>query len=150
MAKKPIRSIEALLTFTLYTQGTPNEKVLSLTTLMAGAMMVFNAAAADAPKELNTGILGGQNATQQIGDNQCVKQFPDKELNVDTKLRNSSDYSGVIRACWAARLTGAEHVAVVVRFGLHQGSESGGHRRHRGRRRRPVARLPLGSGGEGR
>lgn len=72
---------------------------------MAGAMMVFNAAAADAPKELNLGILGGQNATQQIGDNQCVKQFLDKELNVDTKLRNSSDYSGVIRACWAARLT---------------------------------------------
>ena len=50
------------------------KKVLSLTTLMAGAMMVFNAAAADAPKELNLGILGGQNATQQIGDNQCVKQ----------------------------------------------------------------------------
>ncbi len=36
------------------------KKVLSLTTLMAGAMMVFNAAAADAPKELNLGILGGQ------------------------------------------------------------------------------------------
>lgn len=104
MAKKPIRSIEALLTFTLYTQGTPNEKVLSLTTLMAGAMMVFNAAAADAPKELNLGILGGQNATQQIGDNQCVKQFLDKELNVDTKLRNSSDYSGVIQGLLGGKI----------------------------------------------
>ena len=54
-------------------------------------------AAAAQPKELNLGILGGQNATQQIGDNQCVKAFLDKELNVDTKLRNSSDYSGVIQ-----------------------------------------------------
>ncbi|KQN63602.1 phosphonate ABC transporter substrate-binding protein [Erwinia sp. Leaf53] len=56
-----------------------------------------NVSAADAPKELNLGILGGQNATQQIGDNQCVKDFFDKELSVDTKLRNSSDYSGVIQ-----------------------------------------------------
>ena len=59
--------------------------------------MAFGANAADAPKELNLGILGGQNATQQIGDNQCVKDFFDKALQVDTKLRNSSDYSGVIQ-----------------------------------------------------
>lgn len=62
-----------------------------------GSVMAANVNAADAPKELNLGILGGQNATQQIGDNQCVKDFFDKELNVDTKLRNSSDYSGVIQ-----------------------------------------------------
>ncbi|MBD8164518.1 phosphonate ABC transporter substrate-binding protein [Erwinia persicina] len=61
------------------------------------SVMVASVNAADAPKELNLGILGGQNATQQIGDNQCVKDFFDKELNVDTKLRNSSDYSGVIQ-----------------------------------------------------
>ncbi|WP_338524224.1 phosphonate ABC transporter substrate-binding protein [Erwinia aphidicola] len=67
--------------------------------LTAAVATVFaaNVSAADAPKELNLGILGGQNATQQIGDNQCVKAFFDKELNVDTKLRNSSDYSGVIQ-----------------------------------------------------
>lgn len=64
--------------------------------MVAGMMMAWQAAAAQ-PKELNLGILGGQNATQQIGDNQCVKAFLDKELNVDTKLRNSSDYSGVIQ-----------------------------------------------------
>ncbi|WP_338490611.1 phosphonate ABC transporter substrate-binding protein [Erwinia aphidicola] len=72
-----------------------NEKII----LTAAVATVFaaNVSAADAPKELNLGILGGQNATQQIGDNQCVKAFFDKELNVDTKLRNSSDYSGVIQ-----------------------------------------------------
>ncbi|HEY0211076.1 phosphonate ABC transporter substrate-binding protein [Acerihabitans sp.] len=73
------------------------KKTCSLITLLAGAIMTFNAGAADAPKELNLGILGGQNATQQIGDNMCVKDFMDKKLNVDTKLRNSSDYSGVIQ-----------------------------------------------------
>lgn len=68
--------------------------------LLAAAVssaLTFNVWAADAPKVLNLGILGGQNATQQIGVNQCVKAFFDKALNVDTKLRNSSDYSGVIQ-----------------------------------------------------
>ncbi|MDU6390655.1 MAG: phosphonate ABC transporter substrate-binding protein, partial [Pantoea sp.] len=60
--------------------------------------------AADAPKELNLGILGGQNATQQIGDNQCVKDFFDKELKVDTKLRNSSDYAGVIQGLLGGKI----------------------------------------------
>lgn len=44
------------------------KKILCLTSLLAG-MMIFNATAEDAPKEINLGILGGQNATQQIGDN---------------------------------------------------------------------------------
>jgi len=71
---------------------------MKLTSLaLLTGLITFGAQAADAPKELNLGILGGQNATQQIGDNQCVKDFFDKELNVDTKMRNSSDYSGVIQ-----------------------------------------------------
>lgn len=73
------------------------KKTFKVTTLLAGMMLTAHAMAADAPKELNLGILGGQNSTQQIGDNQCVKTFFDKELNVDTQLRNSSDYAGVIQ-----------------------------------------------------
>lgn len=69
----------------------------NLLAAVISCVVAANVYAADAPKELNLGILGGQNATQQIGDNQCVKAFFDKELNVDTKLRNSSDYSGVIQ-----------------------------------------------------
>ncbi|PKH22684.1 phosphonate ABC transporter substrate-binding protein [Enterobacterales bacterium CwR94] len=72
------------------------KKVATLTALI-GSLIAINAAHAATPKELNLGILGGQNATQQIGDNQCVKEFFDKELGTDTKLRNSSDYSGVIQ-----------------------------------------------------
>ncbi|WP_413723903.1 phosphonate ABC transporter substrate-binding protein [Sodalis sp. RH16] len=73
------------------------KKISSLAALVVGSTIMFNVAAADAPKELNLGILGGQNATQQIGDNLCVKEFFDKKLHVDTKLRNSSDYAGVIQ-----------------------------------------------------
>lgn len=73
------------------------KKLLRLAVFVAGSLTAMHSMAEDAPKELNLGILGGQNATQQIGDNQCVKDFFDKELNVDTKLRNSSDYSGVIQ-----------------------------------------------------
>ncbi|MEG3134520.1 phosphonate ABC transporter substrate-binding protein [Rouxiella sp. T17] len=73
------------------------KKLLRLAVLVASSITAMSTMAAEAPKELNLGILGGQNATQQIGDNMCVKEFFDKELNVDTKLRNSSDYSGVIQ-----------------------------------------------------
>ncbi|HEX4503263.1 MAG TPA: phosphonate ABC transporter substrate-binding protein [Scandinavium sp.] len=72
------------------------KRALRLSAMMAGLLVAWQTTAAQ-PKELNLGILGGQNATQQIGDNQCVKDFLDKELSVDTKLRNSSDYSGVIQ-----------------------------------------------------
>ncbi len=105
---------------------------LRLSALMTGLLLAWQASAAEQPKELNLGILGGQNATQQIGDNQCVKEFLDKELSVDTKLRNSSDYSGVIRGS-AGRQSrcGAEHVAFVLRLGVYQQPESGRYRRHR-------------------
>jgi len=76
---------------------------LTLLALLTG-VMTFGVHAADAPKELNLGILGGQNATQQIGDNQCVKDFFDKELNVDTRLRNSSDYAGVIQGLLGGKI----------------------------------------------
>ncbi len=79
------------------------KKILCLTSLVAG-MMIFNAAAEDAPKEINLGILGGQNATQQIGDNMCVKEFLDKELNVKTNLHNASDYSGVIQGILGGKI----------------------------------------------
>ena len=79
------------------------KKILCLTSLLAG-MMIFNATAEDAPKEINLGILGGQNATQQIGDNMCVKEFLDKELNVKTNLHNASDYSGVIQGILGGKI----------------------------------------------
>ncbi|MFV9668194.1 phosphonate ABC transporter substrate-binding protein [Pantoea graminicola] len=68
------------------------------------SVMALGVSAADAPQQLNLGILGGQNATQQIGDNQCVKTFFDKELGVDTQMRNASDYSGVIQGLLGGKI----------------------------------------------
>jgi phosphonate transport system substrate-binding protein len=70
----------------------------TLASLMMGALMLTCSFVNEAAvRQLNMGILGGQNATQQIGDNQCAKEYFDKTLGVDTKLRNSSDYSGIIQ-----------------------------------------------------
>ncbi|WP_110648468.1 phosphonate ABC transporter substrate-binding protein [Salinicola peritrichatus] len=73
------------------------KKTLQAASLLASVLLSATVHAADAPQELNLGILGGQTATQQIGDNQCVKTFLDDKLGVDTQLRNSSDYAGVIQ-----------------------------------------------------
>lgn len=70
--------------------------IVAATTVVISGIISLQAGAEER-RELNLGILGGQNATQQIGDNQCVKDFFDKNLNVDTKLRNASDYAGVIQ-----------------------------------------------------
>ena len=39
------------------------KKLLRLAVFVAGSMAAINSMAADAPKELNLGILGGQNAS---------------------------------------------------------------------------------------
>lgn len=80
------------------------KKILCLTSLVAG-MMIFNAAAEDAPKEINLGILGGQNATQQIGDNMCVKEFLDKELNVKLIYIMPLTILVLFKVFWAGKLT---------------------------------------------
>ncbi|MCG9626527.1 phosphonate ABC transporter substrate-binding protein [Vibrio mediterranei] len=52
---------------------------------------------ASMPKAINLGILGGENAEAQIGNNQCVVEFMQEELGVKTNIRNSSDYNSVIQ-----------------------------------------------------
>ncbi|MDU5425974.1 MAG: phosphate/phosphite/phosphonate ABC transporter substrate-binding protein, partial [Clostridiales bacterium] len=66
---------------------------ISIATL--SMLLTWQATASAQPQVLNLGILGGQNSTQQIGDNQCVKSFLDQELKIDTQLRNASDYSAI-------------------------------------------------------
>lgn len=108
---------------------------------MAGAMMVFNAAAADAPKELNLGILGGQNATQQIKITSAGEAVSGEEPNVGYQLRNSSDYSGVIQGLLGGKidlvlsmsLPSFASAYIMIRKRWTSSARSG--------RRRPVARL---------
>lgn len=65
-------------------------------------ILTFNAQAEK--RELNLGILGGHNSTEQIGDNLCVKEFLDKELGVDTKLRNATDYQTIIQGFLSGKI----------------------------------------------
>lgn len=69
------------------------KKVLSLVAITAG---LFTAAVQAAP-EINLGVLGGENSTAQIGNNQCVKSFLEEQTGATVNIRNASDYSAVIQ-----------------------------------------------------
>lgn len=47
--------------------------------------------------EINLGIVGSFNTSKQIGNNQCVVDFLNKELNTKVNIRNASDYNSIIQ-----------------------------------------------------
>ncbi|WP_027695938.1 phosphonate ABC transporter substrate-binding protein [Vibrio litoralis] len=69
------------------------KKVLPLVAIIAG---IFATSVQAAP-EINLGVLGGENSTAQIGNNQCVKTFLEDETGATVNIRNASDYSAVIQ-----------------------------------------------------
>lgn len=69
------------------------KKVLPLVAIIAG---IFTTSVQAAP-EINLGVLGGENSTAQIGNNQCVKTFLEDETGATVNIRNASDYSAVIQ-----------------------------------------------------
>lgn len=69
------------------------KKVLPLVAIIAG---IFATSVQAAP-EINLGVLGGENSTAQIGNNQCVKTFLEDETGAAVNIRNASDYSAVIQ-----------------------------------------------------
>ncbi|MGF1749646.1 phosphate/phosphite/phosphonate ABC transporter substrate-binding protein [Vibrio cionasavignyae] len=71
-------------------------KMKLLSYLLLTTSLTFNAYAS-VPKSISLGILGGENAEAQIGNNQCVVEFIRNELGVETNIRNSSDYNSVIQ-----------------------------------------------------
>lgn len=65
--------------------------VLAATTVLAGA------AQADAIKEFNIGILGGENAQDRITGNECYRKAIEATLGVPVKVFTPADYDGVIQ-----------------------------------------------------
>ena len=65
---------------------------LGLTTALAGA-----AAAQDAIKEFNIGLLGGENAQDRLTSNECFRAKVEELLGVPVKLFAPADYDGVIQ-----------------------------------------------------
>ncbi|WP_298849650.1 phosphonate ABC transporter substrate-binding protein [uncultured Ruegeria sp.] len=43
------------------------------------------------------GILGGENAQDRLNNNECLRQYTEEELGVETKLFAPADYNGVIQ-----------------------------------------------------
>ncbi|WP_272158576.1 PhnD/SsuA/transferrin family substrate-binding protein [Vibrio algivorus] len=69
------------------------KKLLTLTMIAAGLCSVT----AQANTEINLGVLGGENSTAQIGNNQCAKEFIEERTGATVNIRNASDYSAVIQ-----------------------------------------------------
>ena len=79
------------------------KKLLSIASILATSALTMNVQAGT-PKEINLGILGGQNATSQITDNKCVKVFLEKKMGVKVNLRNASNYDAIIQGCLVIKL----------------------------------------------
>ena len=64
--------------------------LVATTTLAAPAM-------AEEISEFRIGILGGENAQDRLNNNECLRQYTEEELGVETKLFAPADYNGVIQ-----------------------------------------------------
>ncbi|WP_171176915.1 phosphonate ABC transporter substrate-binding protein [Ruegeria sp. HKCCD8929] len=64
---------------------------LVATTALAGP------AVAEEITEFRIGILGGENAQDRLNNNECLRQYTEEELGVETKLFAPADYNGVIQ-----------------------------------------------------
>lgn len=64
---------------------------------LVGAGVVMGSAQAAVPAEINLGVMGGENSTDQIGHNKCVADYLGKALNTKVNIRNASNYDAVIQ-----------------------------------------------------
>lgn len=64
---------------------------LVATTALATPLM------AEEIKEFRIGILGGENAQDRLNNNECLREYTQETLGVETKLFAPADYNGVIQ-----------------------------------------------------
>jgi phosphonate transport system substrate-binding protein len=80
-------------------------KLKSIVTLaLAGALCVGNSFAADSITEFRIGILGGENASDRLRSNECLREKTEELLGVKTKLFAPADYNGVIEGLLGGNL----------------------------------------------
>ena len=80
-------------------------KVAKIITIAATAAVLSTAAmAADGITEFRIGILGGENASDRLRSNECVREQTEKLLGVTTKLFAPADYNGVIEGLLGGNL----------------------------------------------
>jgi phosphonate transport system substrate-binding protein len=71
---------------------------------VAAAAFAGPAGAADMIKEFRVGVLGGENASDRLRSNDCVRSGIEKLLGVTTKLYAPADYNGVIEGLLGGNL----------------------------------------------
>ncbi len=64
--------------------------------LVATTAIAAPAMAADI-NEFRIGILGGENAQDRLNNNECLREYTEETLGVETKLFAPADYDGVIQ-----------------------------------------------------
>lgn len=74
---------------------------------LAATAALAGAAKADAIKEFNIGILGGENAQDRISKNECYRAAIEKALGVPVKVFTPADYDGVIQGLLGGTLDSA-------------------------------------------
>lgn len=63
-----------------------------------------SAAAEETIKEFRIGVLGGENASDRLRSNECIRQAVEDELGVPTKVFAPADYNGVIEGLLGGNL----------------------------------------------
>jgi phosphonate transport system substrate-binding protein len=76
----------------------------TLTAFAVTAMIALPAVAQDKITEFRIGILGGENASDRLRSNDCLREKTEALLGVPTKLFAPSDYNGVIEGLLGGNL----------------------------------------------
>ncbi|MHA7773454.1 phosphonate ABC transporter substrate-binding protein [Roseibium sp. M-1] len=80
--------------------------VAKVAALAAVSMIALNASVAGAQEitEFRIGILGGENASDRLRSNECLREMTEAALGVPTKLFAPADYNGVIEGLLGGNL----------------------------------------------
>lgn len=68
-----------------------------LAALLTSASLAVPAFAQDTISEFRIGVLGGENAQDRMTSNECVRNYVQELLGVETKIFTPADYDGVIQ-----------------------------------------------------
>jgi len=71
-------------------------RVLAAGMMVAATMAAGDVSAAEPIKEFRIGLLGGENASDRLRSNECLRERTEKLLGVPTRLYAPADYNGVI------------------------------------------------------
>lgn len=77
---------------------------MMLTGVMALMLAAGNLMAADTISEFRIGVLGGENASDRLRSNDCVRAKAEELLGVPTKIFAPADYNGVIQGLLGGNL----------------------------------------------